>query len=105
MNKIMRILGKKGRTTIPYELRMLTGFAPNDILSFEQGEGDSIIIRREKVCGGYSSGCVKEAGINSVDQYIDSLTPEERRHAFLYLALGPESPRPVGKHEKIVRSL
>ena len=104
MNKIMRILVKKGRTTIPYELRMRAGFAPNDILSFEQGEGNTIIIRREKVCGGYTSGCVKDAGINSVDQLIDSLTPEERKRAFLYLALGPESPRTVGKHEKIDRS-
>ena len=34
MDKIYRILGKRGRITIPYALRMLMGFHPNDLVSF-----------------------------------------------------------------------
>ena len=39
MEPIYRILGKRGRTTIPYSLRMALGFRPNDLVSFRR-EGD-----------------------------------------------------------------
>ena len=51
MGTIIRILGKKGRTTIPYAIRQTIGFSYNDILSFEEGkDGNSVIIRRERLC-------------------------------------------------------
>ena len=34
MLKIYRVLGKKGRITIPYEIRQRIGFRHNDVLSF-----------------------------------------------------------------------
>jgi len=49
MEKIYRILGKRGRTTIPYELRVQMGFRMNDVVSFER-RGNSVIVTREKVC-------------------------------------------------------
>ena len=49
--KIFRILGKRGRITIPYEIRQAVGFAYNDVLSFAESEdGRSVIVRREKLC-------------------------------------------------------
>ena len=36
MNKIYRNLGKRGRTTIPYEIRVRLGLRHNDLLSFEE---------------------------------------------------------------------
>lgn len=45
--KIYRILGKRGRVTIPFLLRQKVGFAPNDVLSFTDQDGRSILIRRE----------------------------------------------------------
>lgn len=40
MNKIYKILGKEGRTTIPFALRIKYGYKPNDILSYEdKGDG------------------------------------------------------------------
>ena len=49
--KLLRILGKRGRITIPYEIRQRVGFAYNDVLSFtESGDGNSVIVRREKLC-------------------------------------------------------
>lgn len=36
MRKLYRILGKKGRITIPYEIRSRVGFSYNDVLSFTE---------------------------------------------------------------------
>ena len=45
MEKIYKILGKRGRITIPYELRLKHGFAYNDVVSFEETDKDTIVIR------------------------------------------------------------
>ena len=51
MKKLYRVLGKRGRITIPYEIRENVGFSYNDVLSFTQGEdGRTVIIKREKIC-------------------------------------------------------
>lgn len=34
--KTYRILGKRGRITVPYEIRCKVGFKQNDVLSFEE---------------------------------------------------------------------
>ena len=48
--KIYRILGKMGRITIPFEIRMRQRFAFNDVVSFEEQDDHTVVIRREKVC-------------------------------------------------------
>lgn len=53
MNKIYRILGKRGRTTIPHAIRVKLGLRHNDLISFEE-DGDTVIVRREKVCNNCS---------------------------------------------------
>ena len=50
MFKIYRVLGKKGRITIPYEIRQRIGFRYNDVLSFTQQDDGSLVVRREKIC-------------------------------------------------------
>lgn len=51
MNTMYRILGKRGRITIPFEMRQRVGFAYNDVLSFtEAADGKSVIVKREKIC-------------------------------------------------------
>ena len=48
MKKMYRVLGKRGRITIPYEIRQRVGFGHNDVLSFTEGEdGRSVTVRRE----------------------------------------------------------
>ena len=50
MNKLYRILGKRGRITIPYEIRKRIGFSQNDVLSFTESEdGRTVFVRREKI--------------------------------------------------------
>lgn len=47
MHKIYRILGKRGRITIPFEIRQRIGFRYNDVLSFTQQDDGSVVVRRE----------------------------------------------------------
>ena len=50
--KIVRVLGKRGRITIPYEIRVRNKIGYNDILSFEEKDKNTIIVRKEKLCSG-----------------------------------------------------
>ena len=49
MDKIYKILGKRGRITIPWEIRQDVGFSYNDILSFS-ASGNTIVVTKEKLC-------------------------------------------------------
>ena len=50
MKKIYRILGQKGRITLPYALRGKLGLQPDDVLSFrESKDGTSVIVKKEKI--------------------------------------------------------
>lgn len=48
--KLYRFLGKRGRITIPYEIRKYIGLRHNDILSFTQQNDGSVLMKREKIC-------------------------------------------------------
>ena len=78
MAKIYRVLGKEGRVTIPEEIRGDIGFKYNDILSFQKS-GNTIIIRREKVCTNCKNGDAK-----LVDT-LDALSLKEQYYAFEHL--------------------
>lgn len=88
MKKILRILGKRGRITIPYELRQQVGFRHNDVLSFVIQSDDAIVVKREKLCdqcaGKENAGAVN-ATMTLLD-FLDSLTLEQQREAVLHLS-------------------
>ena len=46
----LRVLGKKGRTTIPYAIRTALDFRPGDLISFTVNEDDSITVKQEFLC-------------------------------------------------------
>ena len=46
---VLRILGKKGRTTIPWPIRAELDFCPGDVLLFEPDPPDQVIITRMEV--------------------------------------------------------
>lgn len=88
--KILRILGKKGRITIPFEIRKEVGFKYNDVLSFVQADNNTVIIRRERIC---DEGCPMYNEYNQptktnsqVTDYLDGLTAEEQRTALVHLS-------------------
>lgn len=71
MNKIVRVLGKKGRITIPYEIRIALNIRAGDILNFEI-EGNTVTVTKEKLC----NNCKSEK--ESFDFLVESLVPEKR---------------------------
>ena len=87
MEPIYRILGKRGRTTIPYAMRMALGFRPNDLVSFRL-DGDVVIVKREKVCNNCNSPDGLDAPVSSsaLHSFLDTLPPSVRKDALVYLA-------------------
>ena len=89
--KINKILGKRGRITIPYEIRLKMGFKYNDVVSFEEQDNNTVIIRRKKIC----DGCKKDAP-NPVEKptdeitlldFLDGLSAAEQRAALIHLSV------------------
>ena len=56
MMRTLRILGKRGRITIPYEIRQRLGFRPNDVLSFQIVDDRTLLVRRERLCNATRGG-------------------------------------------------
>ena len=87
MLKMYRVLGKRGRITIPFEIRKRIGFRYNDILSFTQQDDGSVLIRREKICDNCID-IVDDCSENiTLEDFLDSLSDEEQRDALLHLSL------------------
>lgn len=49
MLRLFRVLGKRGRITIPFEIRQRIGFKYNDVLSFTQQDDGSVVVRRKNL--------------------------------------------------------
>ena len=60
MAKTLKILGKRGRVTIPFEIRQRLGFKYNDILSFEDNDVDTVTVKREVLCNHCSDDLFEE---------------------------------------------
>lgn len=87
--KLLRILGKRGRITIPFEIRQRVGFAYNDVLSFTENEdGRSVIVRREKLCDDCKDKTVRAMtdDRNMLLELLDSLPTELKKAAFVQLS-------------------
>ena len=90
--KLFRILGKRGRITIPYEIRQRVGFQYNDVLSFtESSDGRTIIIKRERICdcglNGKDTQKEKENGEVTLLEFLNGLSPDQQRAALVHLSL------------------
>ncbi len=87
MLRLFRVLGKRGRITIPFEIRQRIGFKYNDVLSFTQQDDGSVVVRREKICDNckYLEEDFEENF--TLEDYIDSLAEEEQRDALVHLSL------------------
>ena len=91
-NTIYRVMGKRGRITIPYEFRQQVGFGYNDILSFTKQDDNTVIVRREKLCDNCGRPKV-QAAVKLPDsnltlmELLDSLTPVQQRAALVHLTV------------------
>ncbi len=89
MAKLFRILGKRGRVTIPQEIRQRVGFAYNDVLSFtETADGRSVIVKREKICDNCKGAqpAVSNDEVTLFD-FLNSLSSEQQRAALVHLSV------------------
>lgn len=80
--KLYRILGKRGRVTIPYEIRQRVGFKYNDVLSFTEQDDRTVIVRREKVC----DECREQEEKASLQEFLAGLTREQQEEVFIGLS-------------------
>ena len=87
MLKMYRVLGKKGRITIPYEIRQQIGFKYNDVLSFTQQDDGSVVVRREKICDSCNEFADEFEENFTLEDFLDSLSDEEQREALIHLSL------------------
>ena len=90
MSKLYRILGKRGRITIPYEIRRRAGFQYNDVLSFTEQDDRTIMVRREKICDnckGTRPVVNKQADGITLLQFLDGLSADEQRAALIHLSV------------------
>ena len=89
MKKMLRILGKRGRITIPYEIRKRVGFEYNDVLSFSESEdGRTVVVRREKICDCGKSGLkAKQTDELTLYDFLNGLSPEQQRAALVHLSV------------------
>ena len=99
--KVYKILGRRGRITIPQKIREKIGFGSGDIVSFDElDDGQSILIRKEIVCDG--CGDLDDADdfdegnfdddiggddMSLITDLLDGLSPEKQREALVHLSM------------------
>ena len=83
---IFRFLGKYGKTTIPKKIRDSLELQRGDILSFEELDDDSIIIRRESICNCIPRTPIKENKETLLD-FLNSLSSEQKAAALVHLSM------------------
>ena len=94
--KYYREIGKKGRTTIPYPVRVRLDIRDNDLISYEEKDDGAVIVRREKLCQNRGP-CPVEDSITLYD-ILNCLTEQERIAAMIHLSqLMAESEGKKGK--------
>ena len=72
---IFKVLGLRGRITIPQEIRERVGFRYNDVISFtEADDGRSVIVTREELCDDCET-------YDSCDAYYDCCLCDDCRAA------------------------
>ncbi len=87
MLRLYRVLGKKGRITIPFEIRQQIGFRYNDVLSFTLQNDSSVVVRKEKICDNCNEIAEEYEENYTLEDFLDSLSEEEQRDALIHLSL------------------
>lgn len=84
--KIFRIIGNEGRITIPYSIRQAVGFLPDDVVSFQLMDSDSVLVRREVLHEKEKTASVSKPDTNLIE-YLESLSPKEQYTALVHLSV------------------
>lgn len=93
---LTKFLGKEGRTTIPYPIRMKLGWKKGDLITFTDLHDDTVLVKREFICDGCEE-VPTEPVLNEPEESeyeveeitlqdaLDGLTDREQREALIYL--------------------
>ena len=84
MEKIYKLIGKRGRTTVPFEIRMKMRIGYNSLVSYEMQDENTVILRKEKICDGCKHPDENEGSILDV---VNSLTETEQKALHRYLSI------------------
>ena len=85
--KIYRIMGKRGRITIPYELRQKLDIGPNDVLSFsETNDKRAIVVRKERICDCEKTDIPVSNELTLYD-FLNGLSAEQQHAALVHLSV------------------
>ena len=87
MTKPIKILGKRGRVTIPFEIRQALGFSDNDILSFTAQPDGTLVVRREKLCDDCNEEPAEERTSESLMKLLDALPDSQQREILIKLSV------------------
>ena len=88
MKKIYIILGRRGRITIPYEIRQRVGFKRDEVLSFTESEdGQAVTVRKERICDCQKSGQAGTGNEVTLYDFLNGLSPEQQRAALIHLSV------------------
>jgi len=87
MARIKRILGKRGRTTIPYEFRKILDLKHNDVLTFAMNDAENcVVITKERIC---TDDCIilhPNGRDVSLDDFLSKMNREEMLKAIATLS-------------------
>ena len=87
MTKPIKILGKRGRVTIPFEISQALGYTDNDILSFNAQPDGTLLVRREKLCDDGEEEPTEKRTSDSVMELLDSLPDSQQREILIKLSV------------------
>lgn len=88
MSRLLRVLGKEGRITIPYEMRKRAGFSAGDVVSFtEMDNGQGIAVRRETLCDTEKGIPLCRNDEMTLFDFLNNLSPEQQRAALIHLSV------------------
>lgn len=84
--RLYRIIGNEGRITIPYAIRQAVGFLPDDVVSFQLMDADSVLVRRETLREKEKTAPGSKPDTSLID-YLESLSPKEQYTAMVHLSV------------------
>ncbi|MGM9659937.1 MAG: AbrB/MazE/SpoVT family DNA-binding domain-containing protein [Faecousia sp.] len=84
--RLYRIIGNEGRITIPYAIRQAIGFLPDDVVSFQLMDADSVLVRRETLREKEKTAPTSKSDTSLID-YLESLSPKEQYTAMVHLSV------------------
>ena len=77
--KIYRIVGQQGRVTIPFALRQILGFRPDDVVSFELTGKDAVLVRRESLQPREIPKPMPQHKLPMINRAMEPLPPKNRK--------------------------